>query len=195
MRNPDDTDLEILRLLVEDARRPYSEIAERVDLSPPAVSDRIDRLEELGVIRGFTVDVDRMKLQSRTPALIELTVEPAAVEAVFDRLTDLSATEHVFQQFDGRIVAHVTAPEQNVHEWFRETVDVDAVTAYEITPIARSEWSPGVTPVEFTIACAVCGNTVTEAGETARIGGEIKVFCCPSCKSQYEQRYDSLQEE
>ena len=40
MRDIDDTDRELLRLLLEDARRPYSELAEAVDLSPPAVSDR-----------------------------------------------------------------------------------------------------------------------------------------------------------
>ena len=195
MRDPDETDLEILRLLIENARRPYSEIAEHVGLSPPAVSDRIDRLEALGVIRGFTVDVDRRELHSRTPVLIELTVVPTAVEAVFDQLAALDATEHVFQQFDGGIVAHIAAPATDVHGWFREAVDLDAVTAYEITPLARSEWSPGLSPEAFTIACAVCGNTVTEDGETAQIGGEIKVFCCSSCRRQYEQRYDSLKDE
>jgi DNA-binding Lrp family transcriptional regulator len=58
MRDLDETDLEILSLLAEDARRPFSEIGERVGLSGPAVSDRVTRLEETGVIQGFTVDVD-----------------------------------------------------------------------------------------------------------------------------------------
>jgi len=44
MRDLDDTDLEILSLLAEDARRPFSEIGERVGLSGPAVSDRVTRL-------------------------------------------------------------------------------------------------------------------------------------------------------
>jgi len=58
MRTLDETDREIIRLLLADARRPYSDIAERVDLSAPAVSDRVDRLREVGVIQGFTLRID-----------------------------------------------------------------------------------------------------------------------------------------
>ena len=61
-RDLDKIDLEIVRLLSEDARRPFSDIAEHVGLSPPAVSDRVDRLQEQGIIRQFTVDIDRQKL-------------------------------------------------------------------------------------------------------------------------------------
>jgi DNA-binding Lrp family transcriptional regulator len=47
MRDLDETDLEILQLLLSDARRPYSDIAETVGLSAPAVSDRVSRLREI----------------------------------------------------------------------------------------------------------------------------------------------------
>src|SRR5579863_9506136 len=51
----DETDETILSLLGEDARRPRSEIGQRVGLSASAVSRRIERLERLGVIAGYTV--------------------------------------------------------------------------------------------------------------------------------------------
>lgn len=57
-RLPDDTDLEILRLLAEDARRPYCEIAEQVNLSARAVSARVEKLSERGIIRRFTLDIN-----------------------------------------------------------------------------------------------------------------------------------------
>ena len=50
MHGLDDTDREILRLLLEDGRRPYREIASEVELSAPAVSDRVERLRELGLL-------------------------------------------------------------------------------------------------------------------------------------------------
>ncbi|WP_114579476.1 AsnC family transcriptional regulator [Saliphagus sp. LR7] len=46
----DSTDAVILELLLEDARRSYREIADEVGLSPPTVSNRVDRLRDLGVI-------------------------------------------------------------------------------------------------------------------------------------------------
>ena len=59
MAGIDDVDYEILELLMENARHPYREIAKQVDRSPPTVSDRVERLQELGIIERFTLDVDR----------------------------------------------------------------------------------------------------------------------------------------
>jgi Lrp/AsnC family transcriptional regulator, leucine-responsive regulatory protein len=58
----DDTDLAILELLIQDARASQRRIAREVGMSPPAVAERIDRLERLGLIRGYRVEVDRARL-------------------------------------------------------------------------------------------------------------------------------------
>ena len=51
----DDLDHKILQLLAENARMPVKDIAQRVSLTSPAVSSRIHRLEQEGVIGGYTV--------------------------------------------------------------------------------------------------------------------------------------------
>lgn len=68
----DGTDHEILELLRLDARRTISDIAERVSMSPPAVKRRIDRLEELGAILGYTVVLDDARLGRPLEAFTEL---------------------------------------------------------------------------------------------------------------------------
>jgi Lrp/AsnC family transcriptional regulator, leucine-responsive regulatory protein len=68
----DGTDREILELLRADARRTIADIAERVSMSAPAVKRRIDRLESLGVIVGYTTVVDYAKLGSPLQAFVEL---------------------------------------------------------------------------------------------------------------------------
>jgi len=86
MRDLDETDLEILSLLAEDARRPFSEIGgDRVGLSGPAVSDRVTRLEETGVIKRFTVDVDRTKLRAGVPVLVDVEL-PVGAESIDRRI-------------------------------------------------------------------------------------------------------------
>jgi Lrp/AsnC family transcriptional regulator, leucine-responsive regulatory protein len=55
-------DLAILRLLVGDARMSQRAVAREVGMSPPAVADRIARLERTGIIRGYRADVDRALL-------------------------------------------------------------------------------------------------------------------------------------
>ena len=68
----DAVDHAILSALHDNARQTLSEVGERVNLSPPAVKRRIDRLEAAGVIAGYTVVVDRSTLGSSTDAFVEL---------------------------------------------------------------------------------------------------------------------------
>lgn len=53
----DAVDLDLLRLLVLDARMSQRRMARDLGMSPPAVGERVARLERSGVIRGYTVDV------------------------------------------------------------------------------------------------------------------------------------------
>lgn len=54
----DDIDLALLRALVADARTSQRGLARQVGMSPPAVGERISRLERFGIIRGYRADVD-----------------------------------------------------------------------------------------------------------------------------------------
>jgi len=55
-------DFKILKLLSEDARLSFSEIGERLSCAPGTVRYRIERLESLGVIAGYRVELDLAKI-------------------------------------------------------------------------------------------------------------------------------------
>lgn len=192
MHDLDETDLEILRLLVEDARRPYREIAEAVGLSAPAVSDRVSRLREQGVIRRFTVDLDRRQLREGTPVLIRLAVKPESVESVQESVRELDAVEHVYVTVDGSVIIHANAP-QNVRSWLASVLDQAGIRDIEVDLLSDAQWTPAVGATDLALICDECGNTVTSEGVTARIDGDIKQFCCPSCEARYVERYEELQ--
>lgn len=194
MHDLDETDLDILRLLVADARRPYREIADEVGLSAPAVSDRVSRLREQGVIRRFTADLDRQQLREGVPVLVTLGVEPGAVEGVRDAASDLEAVEHLYVTVDGNVVLHANAP-RNVRGWLEEVLDCEGIRSVDVDLLSESHWVPAVGATDLALICDECGNTVTSEGVTTRVGGEIKQFCCPSCESRYVERYEELQAE
>lgn len=193
MTSFDDTDLEILRLLLEDGRRPYSEIAETVDLSPPTVSDRVDRLREAGVVRRFTLDVDRSTLTDGVPLLVTLTVGPADVGEVRAGLREHDAVEHVFVTADGRLVAKLHLDPDAVRTALGEAVDLAAVRDIEVCPLTSHDWTPAVGTGAFDIECAECGNSVTDEGESAVLDGRRYHFCCGSCESNFVERYQELE--
>lgn len=84
----DPKDEAILRLLDADARMPAAVIATKVDLSPAAVRRRIAKLEEQGVIVGFTIVLDHKRVRPATEAFVEMTFATPDVRSFLDRLLD-----------------------------------------------------------------------------------------------------------
>ena len=72
----DHIDRKIIDILQADARAPLKEIAEQVFLSSPAVSARISRLEQAGLLRGYQAQVDAPALGYGVKAFINLELDP-----------------------------------------------------------------------------------------------------------------------
>ncbi len=77
----DATDQRILNLLQADARMTLREIGERVNLTPPSVSERIHKLEDEGIIEGYRVSVNRAKIGYAVGGYILASPEPAKYAA------------------------------------------------------------------------------------------------------------------
>lgn len=86
----DQTDEAILALLTDDGRRSASEIGRLVGLSPAAAKRRIERLEELGYIRGYTAILDHGMLGGQLEAFSELRFAPGTqVDEIDAAVADL----------------------------------------------------------------------------------------------------------
>jgi len=72
----DNLDLALLHALATDARQSQRALARQVEMSPPAVADRIARLERLGAIRGYRVDIDWAALGYPVVVYIAVTASP-----------------------------------------------------------------------------------------------------------------------
>lgn len=72
----DRTDYQILNILQKDCRTTLKHIGDQVGLTAPAVSERVRRMEEKGVIRGFRIDVERERLDCSMTGFIFVAVEP-----------------------------------------------------------------------------------------------------------------------
>lgn len=78
----DDIDRRLLALLQQDGRIPVKALAEQVGLSSPGTSERLRRLEDRGVIRGFTVDVEPRTLGFAMQAIVRIRPLPGRLHAV-----------------------------------------------------------------------------------------------------------------
>ena len=72
----DKIDKKLLEILALNARTPLKQLAQKVFLTSPAVSGRIDRLEAAGIIKGYGADIDYSKLGYGITAFVNLAMSP-----------------------------------------------------------------------------------------------------------------------
>lgn len=86
----DEIDAKILELLQQDGRMKRSDVADEVDLSISAVSERMRKLEERGVIQGYKAVVDAKRLRLDITAFIRVSVDGSEHYSSFiDRVTSM----------------------------------------------------------------------------------------------------------
>ena len=84
----DPVDTALIRALAENARQPVSALAQLVGLSAPSVSERLRRLENSGVLTGYTVDLNLKTLGYSLHAIIRVRPLPGQLHWVQRLLED-----------------------------------------------------------------------------------------------------------
>ena len=102
----DRTDYKILNLLQEDCRKTLRAIGEHVGLTPPAVAERIRKLEDEGIIRSYRISIDRTKLDSGITGFIMVAPEPekyTAFCAFCERRPEITEHYHVIGHYNAML--------------------------------------------------------------------------------------------
>ena len=87
----DAIDAAILRALAEEARVTMADLARRVGLSAPSVTERVRRLEEAGIVRGYGARIDPAALGLPLAAYIRVRPMPAQLRTTIEVLQGLEA--------------------------------------------------------------------------------------------------------
>ncbi|HEX3790109.1 MAG TPA: Lrp/AsnC family transcriptional regulator [Pseudonocardiaceae bacterium] len=97
MSNLEAIDQAILRELLVDGRCTLTDLAERVGLSVSAVHQRVRRLEQRGVIRGYAAKINHDEIDLPLTAIISLKpIDPAAPDDYPTRLQHLAQIESCY---------------------------------------------------------------------------------------------------
>jgi Lrp/AsnC family transcriptional regulator for asnA, asnC and gidA len=126
------TEDRILAALEEDAQASYADIAARADVSKPTVRKYIDKLEDDGVIVGYSADVDPKKLSSQSIAMVGVDV---ASEEYVEATRDLKLLDSVRALYtssgDHMLMAEVRAADGDAlgDVISAEILDIEGVTA------------------------------------------------------------------
>jgi len=75
----DNTDLKILEILMQDAKRPYTEVAKKVNVSQGTVHVRMNKMEDAGILEKTTLRINYAKLGYDITAFIGIYLEKSAL--------------------------------------------------------------------------------------------------------------------
>jgi Lrp/AsnC family leucine-responsive transcriptional regulator len=100
----DGTDLKIIAALLEDGRKKWTDLAGALGLSSPSVAERVRKLEEARIIRGYSALVTPQALGLSLSAFIEVTLRHPRYRTLFLDLTaktpEIQECHHVAGDFD-----------------------------------------------------------------------------------------------
>jgi Lrp/AsnC family transcriptional regulator, leucine-responsive regulatory protein len=96
----DETDLKILEILQNDGRITNAKLAARIGISPPAMLERVRRLESNAVIVRFVALVDRKKIGQGVLAFVSVSLavhQPEVHRRFIDRVSELGEVLECYQ--------------------------------------------------------------------------------------------------
>jgi Lrp/AsnC family leucine-responsive transcriptional regulator len=90
----DSKDIEILEALQANARAPLSEIGRSIGLSQPAISERVKRLEEAGVIEGYSARINPRALGLALMAIVRLRTTHEHIKTCLKKFSEI---QHIIE--------------------------------------------------------------------------------------------------
>ena len=121
----DALDQQIVQLLIENARSSYSEIGQKVGISRVAVKQRIQALEQRGVIEEYTTVINPQKISGAVSCYFEIETQPDALTEV-ERILKQNDTITQIYRVTGRNKLHVhavAASGEEMEKLIREVID------------------------------------------------------------------------
>ncbi|NJE29489.1 Lrp/AsnC family transcriptional regulator [Thermococcus sp. 18S1] len=96
----DEKDREILRILRKEGRITLTELGKRVGLSPASVKNRVEKLEKLGAIKGYSAIVDPAFLDEYVQAFFELklAIDDHTIDPILRRVAKLDEVQSLYRR-------------------------------------------------------------------------------------------------
>lgn len=104
----DEIDIKIIEELKRNSRQTYKGLAEKFNIAIGTVYNRIRKLEELGIIKSFTIDIDYSKLGYDLTAIIMIQVEGPYIIEVEKKIANFKEVMSVYDitgEFDIAVIA------------------------------------------------------------------------------------------
>lgn len=190
----DNLDVKILTHLQANSRKSFQEIAKHCLTSVPTIKSRVERLQELGVIRKFTIDIDSNRL-GIPEAVLLINAKPQAVSRIAEELGRLDEVKELYvtSDSDAAIVSRISGEMARLLT-VQDRINLTDVNNVRVIPIksAIRNTNLSLASSSITITCAYCDKKVTEGAVRKKFDDKDYFFCCNTCLREFDEKYRQL---
>ncbi|MFW9894281.1 MAG: Lrp/AsnC family transcriptional regulator [Promethearchaeota archaeon] len=126
----DDIDKNIIRILQEDARTSYREIQDRLGISIGTIHNRISKLRDNGIIEGYTLRLNNIKLGYKLSFLIRINCDGKFTEEILNEISKIPEVCSVFHTTGEQSAALICRfqESEDVHNFIRKLNEKEFIT-------------------------------------------------------------------
>ena len=191
----DKKDLILLSELLKNGRLSYTDLAKKLNMSVPAVTKRLDKLQESHVIARFTIDINYELLTPGTPTIYLVKCNKKDISKVSERLYELPCVKEIYQtagNFSLVVITHFIQDLErqkllNLLQSWDEIEDYDMLYVRNVLPDKKELPISDTSNIE--LICDYCKRSFSGEIFTKVIGGKKRYFCCNTCLTEFEKKF------
>jgi DNA-binding Lrp family transcriptional regulator len=126
----DEIDVEIIKILQENAKTSYRVIQDKLKISIGTIHNRISKLEENNIIEGYTLKLNNEKLGYKLTFLIRINIDGKHTQEILDEIAlkpEVCSVFHTTGEQSAALICRFKEA-QDVHLFIRELNEKDAIT-------------------------------------------------------------------
>jgi DNA-binding Lrp family transcriptional regulator len=189
----DNIDLTIVNELIKDGCLSLRDISRVTGLSAPAISSRIKRMKDAGIIKGTTVIIDRSKVSNGITVMLLIKCDPSKISNAVQELSSFEEITDVYR-VSGSYSIMIKAEVENMDSMnvlIEKTSGIQGVT--EINTLIINEYTKErekpFKKLKVNLKCEYCGNPISGRPYEIEYLGVTRFFCCPTCLGEFKKKY------
>lgn len=192
----DTVDTKILEILQKEGRISLRDLAKRIGISTPTASDKVKRLENLKVIKGYAALINLEKLGEYSAVLV-IKCKLSDVDTIANKLVRYTEIREIFVSADSKIHVKITAPsESGVKCFLNGLANIREILDYEYTMILKTlkeEQTALITEgIGIALSCDYCKGSIKGEPVRIKITGREYNLCCRICARELKEKYERL---
>lgn len=190
----DSIDIKILEILQKDGRASYNEIAKELGITTPTVSKKVETFQKLGLLKGFSANLDAEKLDEIT-ILLHIKCRPSDTKKLLDQLRKTENVRELYAIDGSRIYAKVTITDR-LNDFLTGLGEIKEIMDYEYHTITETiKEKPRAilsSNLKLTIPCYYCKKLIKDEPVKIKLDGRSHYLCCNTCVERYKEKYKKL---